>query len=173
MSDESLKKIVKHIKNNFTLKFNKITGRTELRTFMKYESVIYIDANTSLEKIEEIKWDVVSMVLENIKHEVLTDKEEAILRGEHLLLNITQHVPNFCDGVKSKVAEFSTTEELVAIPFVASFANNKSFSGYALSEDRLMATYRNGDGWWVIGYLSDPEKIDLPVWKPNKPGKIL
>jgi len=88
-------------------------------------------------------------------------------------MKITKHIPTFCD-VESKSAEFSTVEELVAIPFVASFAKDKSFSGYAISEDRLMATYRNDGGWWwVVGYLSNPEKVDLPVWEPNKPGKIL
>jgi len=85
MSDESLKKIVKNIKNNFTLKLNEITGRTELRTFAKYEIVRYVDEKTSLERIEQIKWDIVSMMLKTLKHEVLTDKEEAKLEGEDLL----------------------------------------------------------------------------------------
>ena len=80
MSDKSLKKIVKHIRNNFTLKFNKITGRTELRTFVKYESVRYIKEDTPLEKIEHLKCDDISRMLEDLKHEVLTDKEEVILR---------------------------------------------------------------------------------------------
>jgi len=85
MSDESIKKIVKHARNNFTLKFNKITGSTELRTFAKYEIVRYVDEKTSLERIEQIKWDIVSMMLKTLKHEVLTDKEEAKLEGEDLL----------------------------------------------------------------------------------------
>ena len=76
MSDESLKKVKNIAKNNFTIKFNKITGRTELRTFVKYENIRYIKEDTSLEEIELYKCKGVSTMLEDLKHEVLTDEEE-------------------------------------------------------------------------------------------------
>ena len=85
MSDESLQKVKNIAKNNFTIKFNEITGRTELRTFVMYENLRYIKEDTPLDVIESFKCDGVSIMLENLKHEVLTDKEEAILRGEYLL----------------------------------------------------------------------------------------
>jgi len=85
-------------------------------------------------------------------------------------MKITKHIPTFCD-VESKVAEFSTVEELVAIGFVKSFAKYKGFTGYALSREYLIATY--GNEQWVVGHLSNPEKVDLPVWEKGKPGKIL
>jgi hypothetical protein len=78
-------------------------------------------------------------------------------------MTITQYRPAFFEGFENEVVEFSTTEELLAIPFLQGF-KHEGFTSWARSGKYLMAIYRNGREWWVAGILSDPCKVDLPVW---------
>lgn len=74
-----------------------------------------------------------------------------------------QHIPAFVEVDKPKEVEFKTTEELLSIPAVLNYVD-KTFSHFAKSENYLMAIYENGNRWWVVGYIKNPEDIDLPIW---------
>jgi hypothetical protein len=85
-----------------------------------------------------------------------------------------QHVPNFVDidEDQKEAGEFHSQEELLAHPWIASWAQEKGFFRYSLSpqgrgyETHLMAEFDEGKKWWVLGYLSDTEGLSLPKWKP-------
>lgn len=86
---------------------------------------------------------------------------------------ITQYTPSFIDmGSKPKEEAFSTTEGLLNIPFVRHFAIDKTFSGYAMDDESLMATYKEGKEWYVIGSIDKTSGLDLPKWRAGEPGKM-
>ncbi len=76
--------------------------------------------------------------------------------------------------------EFDQLEELLEMDWVKGFSRREDFSGYAMSIGdhplqyaHLMATYKDGTEWWVVGYLSEAcSKLALPEWKQNTPGFI-
>lgn len=82
---------------------------------------------------------------------------------------IVQHRPAYFDGFEKEVVPFATTEELLAIPFVARFRELDGFHRYSVCRDHppmmLMAEVEEGRTWWVIGHLDD-DHPDLPTWKP-------
>ena len=80
------------------------------------------------------------------------------------MLSIRQYRPAFFEGFENETVEFSTTDELVDIPFVKNFCS-KEFSGFAISDEHLMATYKNGKEWWIVGTLNDPNLVKLPKWE--------
>lgn len=79
--------------------------------------------------------------------------------------SIRRHVPGCCsDGDEPpEIVEFNTVEQLISIPFVNSFSNGQRFHRYSLSDRRLMAEYRDGKEWWVVGTLKYPV-AGLPEW---------
>lgn len=77
-----------------------------------------------------------------------------------------------CIGFEKEVVSFATTEELLAIPFVARFRELWCFHRYSICREHpsllmLMAELNEGRMWWVIGYLSE-DSLDLPIWKPMR-----
>lgn len=78
--------------------------------------------------------------------------------------SIRQYRPAFFEGFKNETVEFSTTEDLLNVLFVKNFCGQE-FSGFAISDEHLMATYENGKEWWIVGTLSDPKLVTLPKWK--------
>lgn len=83
-------------------------------------------------------------------------------------MKIKQHIPGFVD-VDPQSGEFSTLEELLAIPFVARWSKDHNFLRYSKSRELLMVelspTKSDPAGsHWVLGYLSDPTSVDLPQW---------
>jgi hypothetical protein len=83
--------------------------------------------------------------------------------------SIIQHIPNFVDkrGLEIKSFEFSTLEELFAIPFVKYWQEKKGFYRWSITNDNmLMAEQDEGENWWVVGYIKSDIKIKLPEWKP-------
>jgi hypothetical protein len=87
-------------------------------------------------------------------------------------MRITQHVPNFVDmgDAPSKVADVGSRDELLAVPWVAGWANDVTDPSYCVSDNRLMIDgIRHGKRWWwVIGYLSEDPGW-LPAWVPPEP----
>jgi hypothetical protein len=107
---------------------------------------------------------------------------------------ITQHIPDFVEGVEPQIVHFETKEELLDIPFVKKyFQDIKCLEDYSsleevnsliiatvtvkfyrmsLSKDispsskggYLMAEYEDGLEWWTVGYIDDITGIDLPNW---------
>ncbi len=88
------------------------------------------------------------------------------------MAQIKQHRPNYFDPLVfvNLTVDFESTEELLNIPFVLNFSTASNFSHYAISEDgtksTLMAVYDDGYEWWVIGFIDDISKVDLPKWEP-------
>ena len=66
-------------------------------------------------------------------------------------MKIRQHIPGFCD-FEPQTAEYNSKESLLAIPFVNNFANQLTFYQFSLSDELLMAEYKEGAEWWVVGY---------------------
>ncbi len=87
-----------------------------------------------------------------------------------------QHIPSCVSGVDKKTFEFDTLQELLDNSIVKRWcmhplnenevAPEGYFRRYSLSENRLMAEFKNGKEWWVIGFIKYPEKLDLPKWEP-------
>ena len=89
-------------------------------------------------------------------------------------MTIKQRIPNFVSGAETIVAEFSSLDELLSVPFVKKFAqtsDNRPFKQFSVSSGGgppfLMAEYGQGEYWWAVGYLSeDSGDLNLPEWKP-------
>lgn len=84
-------------------------------------------------------------------------------------MKITQHIPSFIDtDVPTRVADFESTDELLKVPWVAQWAKSYHKYGFYVSYSCLMIDgirYNGKREWWVIGYLDDPDQVDLPTWK--------
>lgn len=80
-----------------------------------------------------------------------------------------QHIPDFVE-TRDPPPEvpFQTTAELLAWPAVQRWSQRTSFSHFAKRDNLLMAIYRGGYEWWVVGYVSDPAALDLPLWDGGK-----
>ncbi len=82
---------------------------------------------------------------------------------------ITEYVPNAIELDRDlDQAEFESIEELLNIPFVATFAKviTPAFHRFSVSSNScLMAEYNKGAEWWVVGIIEFPEKVNLPRWK--------
>jgi hypothetical protein len=68
------------------------------------------------------------------------------------------------EGYPKALVEFDTLDELLAIPWVKNFSDLKTFYRYSVSGKCLMAEYRGGREWWVIGLLRHND-IELPKWE--------
>lgn|SRR5581483_1974489 len=91
--------------------------------------------------------------------------------------SIRQHRPAYFTGYPEPLTvEFETIEQLTKIPFVANFARDLGdgpFWRYSLGDDMLMAEYREGATWWVVGYIKDRDAIadQLPRWIAGGAGR--
>jgi len=74
-----------------------------------------------------------------------------------------KHTPGFID-LKEKPApfEFANTEELINHPALKRESDSNGFSHFAINKNMVMAVYDGGLKWFVVGYVSDPNGIDLP-----------
>lgn len=96
---------------------------------------------------------------------------------------IIQYRPAYFSGFENQTKAFTNLAELLNIEFVDNFRKlpngqiNPQFHQYSISphsshkgyEYTLMAEYKDGKEWWVIGYLDESSIIhELPTWKPNK-----
>lgn len=77
---------------------------------------------------------------------------------------IRQHIPAFVEidgGLRS--SDFSSIEELKEISWVKKWADDRDFHQFSVSDNYLIAEFRGGRDWWVVGHLSNPE-TSLPLW---------
>lgn len=83
---------------------------------------------------------------------------------------ITEHIPDFIDteGYKHKKVNFNSLEELIQIDFVKEFSERKGFAGLALSGNYLIAVYRKGRSWRVVGMIENANALDLPSYYPGE-----
>ena len=94
---------------------------------------------------------------------------------------IRRHFPNFVDVDEQErvTVAFNTVDELLGISWVKKFASLPHFHQFSISDRHLIAEYRGGREWWVVGLLEHPV-IDLPkwdhgiyeVWIDDKPAEI-
>ena len=112
------------------------------------------------------------------------------------MATIRQHRPAYFTGYENQTVEFNSLEELLKIEFVDNFKktfnkplpviegvsvsphlmdygqDNDGFHQFSISESngkKLMAEYRKGKEWWVVGYITDEKGITntLPKWEPK------
>jgi len=78
--------------------------------------------------------------------------------------------PSLDDFMKYKDGKipFETTGELLNFPAIKDRKNKSNFSHFAISGNRLMEVSNDGFEWWVIGYVGNPELLDLPKWDGGK-----
>lgn len=78
--------------------------------------------------------------------------------------------PSLEDFMKDKDGKipFETTEELLKLQSVKRWKGNLNFSHFAISKNCLMVILKDGFGWWVIGYIGNPELVNLPKWDGGK-----
>ena len=76
-----------------------------------------------------------------------------------------QHIPTFVeiDG-PPPLHKFSTTQELLALDVLQRYKGD-DFSHFSMSGNLLMAISDDGFDWWVVGRISDPGAVDLPMWE--------
>lgn len=79
-----------------------------------------------------------------------------------------QHTPSFVDVDRPEAIPFETTEQLLALEVVRRYGKRPDFSHFALSGDLLMEISDEGHHWWVVGYIDQPELVDLPKWVYGK-----
>lgn len=117
------------------------------------------------------------------------------------MLHLSQHVPAFVDGVKGRRAEAATVADLVAVPWVASYAadtepvervgtvtgwpngvrtevtvihpapEERRFYRWSKSDDCLMAEHNHGDHWAVVGRLSADDPHELDILPKWEPSE--
>lgn len=78
---------------------------------------------------------------------------------------ITQYRPAYFEGFENETVQFENLDEVFGIPWVKKFANDANFYRFSISENHLMAEYRDGREWWVVGKFLDPN-VALPKWAP-------
>lgn len=81
-----------------------------------------------------------------------------------------QRIPAFIDprGITPFELEFSKTEELINTTFIQEWVNLNPPSTLAKNGKHLMVEQKEGFSWWVIGYISNPENLELPEWNGGK-----
>jgi len=84
---------------------------------------------------------------------------------EKIMNRLTQHIPNFVEtrGEQPPTGEFETTEELLSLEVVQRYKHD-DFSHFAMSDNHLMVISDDGFKHWVVGYVKNPESVDLPKW---------
>lgn len=84
-------------------------------------------------------------------------------------MTIRRYFPAFVDVADDErvVAEFTSKEELMDIPWVAHF-RDKNFDKFSISDKCLMAEYKNPRTWWVIGFFEGDYDLGLPKLDTSK-----
>ena len=88
-------------------------------------------------------------------------------------IHVRQHLPNFVDIDRQADTDVKRIDDVLAIPWIASWAHDPGFHRYSVSVDHdrhlLMAEYDEGRHWHVIAYLTSSERdfaMTLPEWHP-------
>lgn len=62
----------------------------------------------------------------------------------------------------------NSIEDLYQLEFIKRHTEDPKFCYLAYEDNSLMAIYRDGFEWWVIGYCSDIKSLGLPKWDKGK-----
>ena len=77
---------------------------------------------------------------------------------------IYQHIPGFVDcDEPPDIIDFSSTEELLNIDWIKSWAEDSDFVRFSKSKNLLMVELK--DKFYVLGYIKNPKDVELPTWK--------
>jgi len=69
-------------------------------------------------------------------------------------MEIRQYRPAFFEGFENAIAEFNTTDDLRAIPFVQQHTKGDGHHRLSLTDDNtLMAESDEGKRWFVVGFI--------------------
>ena len=77
-----------------------------------------------------------------------------------------QRIPSYIDsrGSIPFELEFSETEELINSPFIQRWLSYHPHTTIVKSGNTLMIEYDEGFSWRVIGYISNPDDLQVPNW---------
>jgi len=94
---------------------------------------------------------------------------------------VIKHIPTCCDEYIQDTQEYTSIEELLAIPWIASWKDIPTFYRFSISYEayplrdasiaRLMAEFKDGYEWWVIAHLPNYKAfllLDLPKWEAKE-----
>jgi hypothetical protein len=87
------------------------------------------------------------------------------------MMKFRAHCPGYVDGFSHPGAE-GTLAEILADPWIASWATDPTFHRWSLSENRLIAEQDGGDSQWVVGYLDPPPVGELPTWVESPKARL-
>ena len=79
-----------------------------------------------------------------------------------------QRVPGFVDGANPLEFDFDTVEELVNHTYIQEWLNGNPRPILVKSKDVLMVVYNEGFNWWGIGWITNPDDLELPEWGGGK-----
>jgi hypothetical protein len=87
------------------------------------------------------------------------------------LNEIRQHIPSFVEGYEPEAAMVDTLDSLLTVSFVKNFTGLPHFHQLSLApigdgRYHLMAEYREGEEYWVVGTLKELVE-GLPEFKPR------
>lgn len=82
-------------------------------------------------------------------------------------MKVRQHIPGFISGVEPEEAEVASTEDLLALPWVARIEKMPGFHRWVKNRGfngrwNLMIEVDEGKSWWVIAYVTGD--LLLPEW---------
>jgi len=83
-------------------------------------------------------------------------------------MKISRYYPASYDGFNPPTDEFTTKEELLALPWMKARSDDHLFHQFSLSFQSgniLMAEYRGGAEWWVAGYHEGIPEDWFPKWE--------
>lgn len=84
------------------------------------------------------------------------------------LHHFKQRIPAFIDsrGTTPVEFDFSTVEELKQHPFIQSWLNKpSSYLCKSISSNILMVVEDDGFTAWCIGWIANPDELDLPIFE--------
>lgn len=85
----------------------------------------------------------------------------------------TQHVPAFVDMSNPQSFYFDSTQELIENDYLKKFSNRPNFNHFALSRNVILAIFDDGFRWIGLGFVDNPENVELPPWEGWKFRAIL
>lgn len=88
---------------------------------------------------------------------------------------IKQYRPSFFSGFEIQQNRFETLEQLLNIEWVKKFSKYENFYRYSIdlaehyeTSHTLMAEYKNGNEWWIVGFIDKKTKIKgIETFKPE------
>ena len=85
-------------------------------------------------------------------------------------IHVRQHLPGFVDIDPQPEVDVAGIDEVLAIPWIASWTTAPTFHRWSVSSDErrhmLMAEMKHGTSWHVVAYLTSDTPIALPEWRP-------